>query len=181
MKQFIIPARLIALAAFEAARIHGEDPADLFEDEKSSRGRLIAIEAIRYVFPLASQISIARHFGYEGSGAMLSGRLANARAARWWRPEDVKSVFLQIAPHRDVQDGEPVVKASEDLAARLPLTPRHALSTISGRSITSALMGDPPPGRREYLAQLASEGCSGGNPNADIIRKGRNIGRRVPA
>lgn len=154
MSSFVLPIRIIAIAAYEAARIHDEKASDAFDDDCPSRARWLAIEAIRRIYPLVSQASVARQFGFEGDAKLVAIRMANARLANWWRDENVSAVAQIIAPHSVLKDrDDPHVILQEDMAARVAFKPRPRGTPIATvRNVTALLMGDPPPGRRELLA-----------------------------
>jgi len=153
MKIFTIPCRIIAIAADEAARIHDEKAADAFDDDCASRSRWTAIAAIRIVFPLASQISIARHFGCCADAKAIGIRMQNAKLANWWSDETVRSIAQTIAPHSAMREREPTVEVHEDMGARIaPMARAVAMNRV--RNVTSSMMGDPPAGRREMLAAM---------------------------
>lgn len=155
MRDTDIPVRIVAMAANEAAKLVGEDPADAFL-ERPSRARLIAIEAIRLVFPFVPQITIGRCFGFEGSAKDLDRRLDGVRYSTWWREEHVKAVFTRLAPHSavrlTVEHGfEPTVQQDERAYSFTPrkAKPSRIITPIARvRNVTGALLGDP--GFRSY-------------------------------
>lgn len=155
-KIFTLPCRMIALAACHAAAIHNENPADAFDDDCASRARWTAIAAIKLMFPMASQISIARHFGCTADAKAIGIRMQNARLANWWHDETVRNIARVIAPHSKVRKDEPTVDVVEDMG-RIALA--RAVTVHRVKNATALLLGDPPAGRREYLQQIDDGRC----------------------
>ncbi len=162
---FSIPVRMLATAAAVAAEIYHEDAADVFDDAKWSRARMIAIAAMRKVFPTASQASIARCFGLIGDSKRIGQLCEKARNAGWWNDDAVEEVYRTVKhlggysdDHLPEATREPRVAIDEEKA--LTFTPRRVTdprkcivvpAAARPANVTALLMGDPPPGRREFL------------------------------
>lgn len=176
-KDVNIPVKAYAIAAYSAARFLREDPADIFDDTRQSRARFIAVTAMRRVFPRACAPHIATNFGFCGDSQDLSRALAGAQTARWWQDIDVDRVVedlrAALATTARAEPGfscpdlatipapsvEPAAKPRQLAAGFRARIGRPApILSISRRPtvVTAALLGDPPPGRREFLASLDS-------------------------
>lgn len=176
-KDVPIPVKAYAIAAYSAARFLREDPADVFDDTRPSRARFIAVTAMRRVFPRACASHMAAHLGFCGDSRDLSRALYGAQTARWWLDIDVDRVVEDLraalattarsapgfscpdlatipAPAVEPEPGPRQIAAG--FRARIG-RPTPVLSTTRRPALaTAALLGDPPPGRREFLASLES-------------------------
>ncbi|MBM3553609.1 MAG: hypothetical protein FJX45_18140 [Alphaproteobacteria bacterium] len=183
-----LPVKAFALAADIAARRMGETVADLFGDAPS-RARYLAIDALISLYPSASQVDIARCFGWERADERFDAAMSGARASRWWRKSDTGGVLKDLRAALgninadDLLSGaEPIQRLGDD-GEECPLMPdarrgdphdeprariyqprRWRVTLIVSApvrrplNLTAALMGDPPPGRREFLAEAAHRG-----------------------
>jgi hypothetical protein len=181
MQTIEIPVKVYAIAAYEAAALTGEDPADVFDDNYKPRARWLAIVAIKSVFPRVSAPHIAKNLGFIGDGRSLSRLLQNAQESRWWRDHDLTPIIggicLSLRLRAGAYLGVDHLDAAVDVAplCREPIappppapaakfTPRQArparvISACGTRpvNVTASLLGDPPPGRREMLAGMKDE------------------------
>jgi hypothetical protein len=151
-----IPPAVYAVAAYEAARVFQEDPADLFDPDRKSRARYVAIAAIKRAFPEEAKAVIARNVGMEGDAKRISHLLDQAKSQKWWADNNVTFVEMVIAGslRRPVTVVEvtadapaPIVTEAEPRATSfVPRRIKPAKAIFSPgrpRCVTGYLMGDP--------------------------------------
>lgn len=175
-----IPIKCYAVAAYEAAKETGEDPADVFDDNRKPRARWIAICAMRSVFPRACATHIAKNMGFIGDSRALARALTGAQESRWWRDHDVSPVISAIClslrlraggyfgvdrpetgfdavPAREAEEPKEPARKPATFKVR-PVRPIPIrLAPIARGNLTASICGDPPPGRREMLASMKDE------------------------
>lgn len=174
-----IPARSFAAAAKAAAMRFSLYPSDLFggsKTRKASRASCLAIAGMIKAYPTASNIGIARGFGYDRSAHHLASMLTSSRAMPWWDNEIVDQIALAIKTdligpiHGELgpsvavgDDGSltPTKTAAPPRYQPPKRKPARIISPSTPSNVTAALLGDPPPGRREYLAALDSPRYAG--------------------
>lgn len=139
-----VPVSAFAVAADVATRCLGEPLADLFDESAPSRARLIAIAATIEIYPGAARGEIARCFGLTASGHDLARMLAAAQSAAWWRRADVDRAIEKIRASLGR------IRVADLLNGRARIV---SAGPARRANPTAALMGDPPPGRREWLAR----------------------------
>lgn len=72
-------------------------------------------------------------------------------ASRWCQYEKVEDGYVEIVLPRWADETAPAKKP-----VPAPIIGRTAPQPVRGAPVTSSLMGDPPPGRREMLAKVGS-------------------------
>jgi hypothetical protein len=180
-----IPVRSFAIAADAAADLIGTQSSFIYNGcrRAASRARTVAVAAMIEVFPKARRATIAQGFDIKGDPWALCSMIGAARTKTWWRDDFVASVADAIK--RDLakdpwaqrvecdDDGniEFALDGKADLVLKEPereivaakYTPRrwrpariiHVGASRPG-NVTSALLGDPPAGRREMIASMQS-------------------------
>ena len=152
-----IPPAAYAICAYEAAKLFGEDPADLFDPDCKSRARFTAIEVMRRAYPYEFQAVIARNIGMEGDARRIANLCQSARMSPWWREQYVQgvSIILSRTIRRPVTiaDVARVLKVHEGPAesqyvAGAKFVPRKIATRLTApprrsRDVTAYLMGDP--------------------------------------
>lgn len=80
-----------------------------------------------------------------------------AETARWCQFEELEDGWVEVVLPRWADETAPK-KATQALAGTTPIRsttpPPPAKPSASSRVVTGALMGDPPPGRREIMAKI---------------------------
>lgn len=183
-----VPARCFAIAAEAAVRSVGGEVADVFDDGRPSRARLVAIEAVRRVFPLASRVEIARCFGLDRTGREVARMVESAFASSWWSDDVVLSVagvilsdlrwpLLDAFARVEAVEIGALARADEPDPVAQRWSPRKVrparLVTVTARprSVTAALLGDPPPGRRAALEAMPSPLYTARQGNPTTLRR----------
>jgi len=170
-----IPVKAYAIAAAEAAFLHSESVADIFDDERHSRARFVALLALSRFYPAARKTHLAQNLGFSCDCDSLASRTESARCSNWWRDADVVHVLgalrrsFSLPPLEDDFDETDHAPRAPHIEARAAVfEPRKyrpaRILTIAPRipNMTAHLMGDPPAGRREYLSTLQSPFYAGG-------------------
>jgi hypothetical protein len=153
----VVPVRAFAISAFNAAEFFKEAPCDIFDSEKNSRARFVAIEAMRVMFANADATAIANNLGFVGRLTALKIRMKCVRCAKWWNDELVEIVIRDLERALGVSrygrsyfDREPVDEptiaikeaAADDGQSRRFFVPRAALRRPPS-NVTGYLLGDP--------------------------------------
>lgn len=190
-----LPESAFIAAAKASAEIYGEDLSFL-EMNTESRARIVAVLAIIGSSKGLKSVQVARKLGFSGSCWTWAERVSRAKAAKWFKYEDVEKVINAIgASHKidlrvndnDVNDRKPIPDESE-YKSGATFVPRRRLSmgcifipaTAKPRNVTSSFCGDPPPGRREMIASMDSRGYRAGNDDGDTTFA-RELRRRKAA
>lgn len=182
MAEVQIPARIFATAAREAADLLLILPERVFDASTSAekRARAFAIAGMIEVFSSnAVRPAIAQGFGLDVNRRRLNGILDDAKRSPWWTQDCVEHIAQAVrvdcfhnpgAPHINISAaGDLILDESEDEPKRQIYTPRKwrpARIITPYRRVanpTPFLTGDPPAGRREFLASLQSRGYRAGN------------------
>ena len=142
----IVPVPAFAVAAYAAARIHHEDPADVFDEHKRSRARIVAVAAVKSIFPSAATRDVMLAFGWDAAPNAYLNAKASAMSCSWW--DDAQIAIVVRAVRKTIRSpGE----ASEP-AVYLPAQPEPRYSarqyglvarTNRQANVTAYLMGDP--------------------------------------
>jgi hypothetical protein len=149
-----IPVQAYAVAAYEAARLFGEDAADVFDPDATSRARIVAILALRRAFPRTHQVTIANNMGMEGGASSVARKISRATSASSWNDATIDYVekLLSAALRRPIT----IIKTHKPIVA--PPAEQKSLSGFKPRAVrparliamrpktvnvTAALMGDP--------------------------------------
>jgi len=154
----VVPVRAFAIAAFNAAEFLNESPCDVFDSEKNSRARFIAIEAMRVMFANADATTIANNLGFTGRLTALKIRMKCVRCTKWWDDGLVESVVcdLEFALNMSRQGQtyfghgtfyEPTIAlkeaAADDGQSRRFHVPRTVFRRRQPSNVTGYLLGDP--------------------------------------
>jgi hypothetical protein len=155
-----IPPSSFAVAAYEAACLFNEDPADLFDPDCKSHARFIAIEVVKRAYPKVSRAEIARNMGLEGDCDAIGKKIARAKMAGFWNEKIISIVERALAAHIR----RPITLAKVTKAVRVSgrleesqhvpgavFTPRKApriamLKAARPSNVTAYLLGDPGAG-----------------------------------
>lgn len=181
MAEVQIPARIFATAAREAADLLVIHPERVFDASTSveKRARAFAIAGMIEVFSSnAVRPAIAQGFGLDVNRRRLNGIMDDAKRSPWWTQDYVAVVAQAVrvdcfhnpgAPHIKVSSAGDLILEDEDNQIRQVYAPRNwrpaRIITPLKRcqNATSFFAGDPPPGRREFLAALESRGYNAGS------------------
>lgn len=173
-----IPCELFALAAERAADLFCVGTAEVFIGQLmlAKRSRAFAIAAMIKAFPEHPRYGIAQGFGFDGSKNALWSMINQARKQKWWADiyveriaEAIEAEFSRAGnPYAEFDDTGSLVLRDETDKRAARFVPRNwkpARIIQQHRfpaRVTGALLGDPPPGRREFLSTLPSLGYSAG-------------------
>jgi hypothetical protein len=178
-----IPARSFAIAADTAAKLFGVDPAIVFIERThpARRARLVAMCAMFRIFHKVKRTAIAQGFGFEMEYCQIADAIAKSKRLPWWDDSYIDKTADAVRhdlfrnpepPHIDVDHAGDLVFSAEDE----PIDRTHEIERKAERyvprkfkpariinpalsrrgNVTSALLGDAPPGRREMLSAMPS-------------------------
>lgn len=149
-----IPAKAIAIAALESAVALDELVADVFDYEKKSHARLLAITAIMRFYPNAQREAVCQCFGVPLRIDMRYP-LRNMVCAKWFDERDMLRVMGAIEKcvrhppgvtwlTKPAEDDGPIVDVRERAGPGRP-GPRLPAAARPPRpaNVTAQLLGDP--------------------------------------
>jgi hypothetical protein len=79
-----------------------------------------------------------------------------AEGGRWCQHEEVDDGYLEIVLPKWADETAPRKASAVQPPAPVKPLPSAPVKPSPNRSVTSAVMGDPPPGRREMLAKIGT-------------------------
>ena len=174
---------IFMVAAQTAANIYGERMTFL-KSNAPSRARVVAVMAVIRAFPHYRGLDVARALGFVGDAKQWQYRVFSAKRKHWFKDADLNAVIRSIGGaekasnvHEEPieRDNKRLVNEESQYTPGAQFIPRRRLSmesifvptTPKPRNVTSTMCGDPPPGRREYLASIESKGYRASNLDSE--------------